>query len=147
MIFHGKWFEELNLGPTFGSSLTITEAHLVLGAGLFGDFNPLHVNEAYAKKTRFGSRILHGPFTGALMSASIGMFFSGTAIAYLQHDCKFLSPIRAGDTVTTKWTITELISKSQKNAGIVTMYGECTQDNGDVAAQANGKILISCKPA
>lgn len=146
MVFHGKWFEELNLGQTFGSSLTITEAHLVLGAGLFGDFNPLHVNEAYARKTRFGSRILHGPLTGALMSAPIGMFFSGTAIAYLQHDCKFLSPIRVGDTVTTKWTITELISKSQKNAGIVTMDGECTQDNGEVAAQANGKILISFKP-
>ena len=40
MVFHGKWYDEVAVGDTFGTSITVTETHLVLGAGLFGDFNP-----------------------------------------------------------------------------------------------------------
>ena len=86
-------------GETFSTSLTVTETHLVLAAGLFGDFNPLHVDEEFAKKSRFGGRILHGPFTSALVSAPVGMFFSGTAIAYLEHACRFVAPVKPGDTI------------------------------------------------
>jgi acyl dehydratase len=53
----------------------------VLGAGLIGDFNPHHVDDEYAKGTRFGTRILHGMLTSALMGAPVGMYFHGTAIA------------------------------------------------------------------
>ena len=44
MVFHGKWYDEVAVGETFGTRLTVTEAHLVLASGLFGDFNPLHVD-------------------------------------------------------------------------------------------------------
>ena len=77
MVFHGKWYDEVALGERFGASLTVTETHFVLGSGLFGDFNPLHVNEVFAQRSQFGSRILHGPFTSALVSAPVGMFFAG----------------------------------------------------------------------
>jgi len=72
---------EVSIGDTFGSAVTVTETHLVVAAGLFGDFNPLHVDESYASRTRFGGRILHGACTSALMSAPIGMSFYATAIA------------------------------------------------------------------
>ena len=105
MVFHGKWYDEVALGERFGTSLTVTETHFVLGSGLFGDFNPLHVDEVFAEKSQFGSRILHGPFTSALVSAPVGMFFAGTAIAYLEHACRFKAPVRAGDTLATEWTV------------------------------------------
>ena len=85
VLFPGKAYDEIEVGDSFGSAMTVTETHLVLAAGLFGDFNPLHTNEEHGKRSRFGSRILHGPFTSALVSASVGMYFGGTAIAYLEH--------------------------------------------------------------
>ena len=68
-MFPGKWYGEVKVGERFGTSVTVTETHLVLAAGMFGDFNPLHVDEAFAAQSRFGGRILHGPFTSALISS------------------------------------------------------------------------------
>lgn len=99
-MFQGKWYDEVEVGARFGTSLTVTETHLVLGSGMFGDFNPLHVDEEFAKKSMFGTRILHGPFAGALIAAPVGMYFSGTALAYLEHACRFKAPVRPGDTIT-----------------------------------------------
>src|SRR6185295_1374285 len=81
-MFPGKWYDEVKIGERFGTSVTVTETHLVLGSGMFGDFNPLHVDEEFSRNSIFGGRILHGPFTSALVSAPVGMYFSGTAIAY-----------------------------------------------------------------
>ena len=58
MVFHGKWYDEVNVGESFGTSVTVTETHIVLGSGMFGDFNPLHVDEEFSKKSMFGGRIL-----------------------------------------------------------------------------------------
>jgi 3-hydroxybutyryl-CoA dehydratase len=52
---------------------------------------------------RFGGRILHGPFISALVAAPVGMYFSGTAIAYLEHACRFKNAVRPGDTLSTEW--------------------------------------------
>ena len=146
MVFHGKWYDEVKLGESFGDSLTVTEAHLVLGSGMFGDFNPLHVNEEFAKKSMFGGRILHGPFTSALVASPVGMFFAGTAIAYLEHACRFKAPVRTGDTLTTRWTVTEKLDKPKHEGGIVVMSGETKNQKGEVAIEANGKILVANRP-
>jgi acyl dehydratase len=95
-MFPGKWYDEVRVGERFGTSVTVTETHLVLGSGMFGDFNPLHVDEEFASKSLFGGRILHGPFTSALVSAPVGMYFSGTAIAYLEHACRFKKAVKPG---------------------------------------------------
>ena len=142
MVFHGKWYDEVALGERFGTSLTVTETHLVLGSGMFGDFNPLHTNEEHGKRSRFGSRILHGPFTSALVSASVGMYFGGTAIAYLEHTCRFKAPVRAGDTLTTTWTIVEKRDKPKHRGGLAVLKGICKNRGGEVVVEADGKILV-----
>jgi 3-hydroxybutyryl-CoA dehydratase len=76
----GVRYDDARIGTTFSSTLTVTETHLVLGAGLIGDFNPHHVDDSYAKRSRYGGRILHGMLTGAIMGAPLGMYFHGTAI-------------------------------------------------------------------
>ena len=103
----GAWYDDVAIGDSFARSITITDTHLVLGAGLIGDFNPHHVDDEYAKGSRFGTRILHGMITSALMGAPVGMYFHGTAIAYLEHAARFTAPVRAGDTLTTPWTVTD----------------------------------------
>ena len=146
-MFPGKWYDEVSVGERFGTSLTVTEAHLVLGSGLFGDFNPLHVNEEFARLSMFGTRILHGPFTSALVAAPVGMFFSGTALAYLEHACRFKAPVRPGDTLTSDWTVTEKLDKPKHKGGIVVLRCDCTNQKGELALQADGKILVASRAA
>lgn len=142
-MFPGKAYDETRIGEVFSTSVTVTETHLVLASGLFGDFNPLHVDDSRAKKSRLGGRVLHGPFTSALISAPAGMYFHGTAIAYLEHNCKFKLPVRPGDTLTTTWTITERLDKPKHDGGIVVMKARCENQRGDLVAEAAGKMLVS----
>lgn len=142
----GKWFEDVTIGEKFSARVTITDTHIVLGAGLIGDFNPHHVDDEYAKQSRFGTRILHGVITSALMGGPVGMYFHGTAMAYLEHAARFKAPVRAGDTLTTTWTIAEKHAKPQLDGGIVTVAGECRNQHGEVVAEAEGKMLVHNRP-
>ncbi|MCU0896491.1 MAG: MaoC family dehydratase [Burkholderiales bacterium] len=141
-MFPGKGYNEVKVGESFSSGLTVTETHLVMAAGLFGDFNPLHVDEQHARASRFGGRILHGPFTSALVSAPVGMFFHTTAIAYVEHCCHFKAPVRPGDTLTTTWTITDRKDKPKHDGGLVILKGVCRNQDGTVVVEADGKILV-----
>jgi len=142
MQYSGKSFSEIEVDEIFESQLTVTESHIVTGAGLFGDFNPLHVDDLHCKNTRFGRRILHGPLTSALMSAPVGMYFAGTAIAYLEHSCQFKAPVYAGDTLNTRWIIGGKIPKPKIDAGIALLSGTCTNQDGIIVALAEGKIML-----
>jgi acyl dehydratase len=141
-MFPGKWYDEVAIGDTFGTSVTVTEAHLAAAAGMFGDFNPLHVDEEFSKKSIFGTRILHGPFTAALVSAPVGMYFSGTAIAYLEHRCKFVAPVRPGDTLRTDWKVVEKLDKPKHRGGIFVLEGVARNQKGETVVEAEGKILV-----
>jgi len=144
-MFPGKWYDEVKVGERFGTCVTVTEAHLVLAAGLFGDFNPLHVNEELARKSRFGTRILHGPFSSALVSSPVGMYFSGTAIAYLEHACRFKAPVKPGDTLSTEWTVTHKLDKPKHKGGICVLRGEARNQKNEVVVEADGKILVASR--
>jgi acyl dehydratase len=141
----GHWYDEVRIGETFSRSITITDTHLVLGAGLIGDFNPHHVNDEYAKTTRFGTRILHGMITSALMGAPVGMYFHGTAIAYLEHAARFKAPVRAGDTLTSTWTVVARHDKFKYRGGVVVLTGVCRNQDGAVVAEADGKMLVHAR--
>ena len=143
MIKPGLRYSGVQLGDTFVESMPITDAHLTLGASLIGDFNPLHVDEGFAKRSRYGGRILHGVITSAIIGAPVGMVFAGTAIGYLEHNCKFLAPVRAGDTLTTTWTVEAKEDKPRHGGGIVRMRAECVNQSGVTVAQASGAMLVA----
>jgi len=146
LVGSGRWFDDVHVGDTFASALTVTETHIVVGGGLIGDSNPHHMNAEYAKGTRFGTPILHGMLTSSIMGAAVGMYFHGTAIAYLEHRARFLAPVRAGDTPTTTWTIAELIDKPKHDGGIVVLSGQATNQHGLVVAEAEARMLVSRRP-
>jgi 3-hydroxybutyryl-CoA dehydratase len=138
----GRSYFQFAVGDRFGSTVTISEEHLDRGAELIGDFNPLHVDAAFAQSSRFGGRILHGVLTSALMSAPFGNLVSGTALGYLEHDARFLAPVRPGDTLVIEWTVTDLVDKPRHRGGIV--VADCTARNqaGALVATAHGKMLV-----
>ena len=137
----GRWYDELAVGETWSREVAITTAHLDIGAEYVQDFHPLHVDEAFAARSRFGSRILHGMLTSALMGGPVGAHFHATAIAYLEHNARFLAPVKPGDTLTIEWVVDRLVDKPHHGGGIVEMSGSATNQDGVVAARASGKIM------
>jgi len=142
-MFPGRGYNELKVGDSFTSSMTLTETHIVLGAGLFGDLNPLHVNESFGKTTRFGGRIGHGYLTSNVMAAQMGMILYGTAIAYVEHTIRFTAPVRAGDTLTSTWTVTARDDKPKHGGGMVSFTGVCVNQEGTKVAEAEAKLLVA----
>ncbi|GAB4175054.1 MAG: MaoC family dehydratase [Rhodocyclaceae bacterium] len=142
MIRAGIGFDEIEPGEQLEYSMTLTETHLVLGAGLFGDINPLHVNSQFASASRFKGRIAHGYLTSSFMAAALGMAFHGTAIAYLEHRCRFTAPARPGDTLTAVWTLARKQAKPRHGGGIVHFEGICRNQDGTHLAEASASLLV-----
>lgn len=143
---NGKRFSETRVGDRFGRTEHIEAYHLDEGARLIGDYNPLHVDEAFAARSRHGARILHGVITSALLGAEFGMVYAGFAIGYLEHNARFLAPVRIGDTLTISWTVTELIPKPRHDGGIVVAEGQAVNQHGTVVCTANGRMLVANAP-
>jgi acyl dehydratase len=70
------------------------------------------------------------------------MYFHGTAVAYLEHNARFVAPVRAGDTLTTKWTVTDVLAKPMHAGGVVVLDGLATNQEGVVVAEAHARILV-----
>ena len=136
----GKFFQELECGEQFSFEMTITETHLVLFAGLTGDFNPIHTNKEHCKKTKFKERVLHGAFTSSFLAAPIGQFFWETGLALLELNTKFTAPVYPGDTLKSSWTIQKLTQKSE--SGLVTMSCTCKNESNIVVAESVAKVLV-----
>lgn len=126
--------EEMKVGQSASTSKTITEADIVLFAGVSTDFNPAHLDEEYAKTTQFGGRIAHGMLSVGLISAVLGNKLPGPGTIYLGQTLKFRAPVHIGDTVTATVTVKELVVEKNRVvletvctvAGKVVIEGEAT---------------------
>jgi 3-hydroxybutyryl-CoA dehydratase len=103
----GKTFEEIRIGDAAQISKTITEADIVLYAGLTGDFNPMHVDAEFAKQTYFGERVAHGPLSLGLIAPVIGLQLPGPGCILLSLSGDFRAPVKIGDTVTARAEVVE----------------------------------------
>lgn len=143
MNFGGKAFNQLHLGEIFSEQAEIEETHLSRGAELSGDFNPLHVNAEFAANSHFGNCVLHGAITAAIMSAAVGNYFAGTAIAMLEQNNCYKKAVLVGDSLKTIWTVNALIKKPKFKGGIAVLSAICSNQRGEVVAESNGKILLA----
>jgi acyl dehydratase len=140
--YRGRKFSQFRIGDRFGSTVVVSPEHLMVGASLIRDFNPLHVDPEFAAQSRFGTCILHGVMTSALMSAPFGNLVAGTAIGYLEHNARFFAPVAAGDTLEIEWSVIELLPKPAKGGGIVVADCEARNQRGELVATAVGKMLV-----
>ena len=99
---HGYYFEDLSPGMSAVFSKTVTEADLLMFAGVSGDTNPLHLDEDFASRTMFESRIAHGMLTASLVSTVLGTRLPGPGAVYVSQSIRFLAPVRIGDTVIAR---------------------------------------------
>ena len=129
---------EVKVGDRFQRSRTVTDELVRSFAELSGDFNPIHLDEEFAAKTRFGRRIAHGMLSGAFISALLGYEFQERKIVYLSQTLKFTAPVYIGDTVTTTATVKNI----REEKGIVTLETLCTKQDGTVAVEGKAMVMI-----
>jgi len=126
------------IGEKAAFSRTITEADIIAYAGFSGDFNPLHVDEEYAKTTRFGGRIAHGLLTSGLISNVLGMKLPGPGAIYLSQTLKFTAPVRIGDTITA----TAEVMAYREDKRIVTLKTECVNQRGELVLTGEAVLMM-----
>jgi 3-hydroxybutyryl-CoA dehydratase len=138
----GKYVDELSEGMSAIFTKTVTEADIVLYAGISGDTNPVHLDQEFAKDTMFKGRIAHGMLTAGVISAVLGTRLPGPGSIYLSQSLKFKAPVRIGDTVRARVTVTTL----DKEKGRCTFA--TTAHVGDVLVlEGEAQILVPKRPA
>ncbi|GAA0582281.1 MaoC family dehydratase [Caenispirillum bisanense] len=95
-----NYYEDIEVGHKASFGKTITEADILMFAGVSGDTNPVHLNQEYAETTMFKGRIAHGMLSAALISTVFGTKLPGPGCIYVGQSLKFKAPVRIGDTVT-----------------------------------------------
>ena len=133
----GKTIDELSVGQTASFTKTISESDVYLFAGITGDFNPAHVNEAYAKNTAFKTRIAHGMLSAGLISNVLGNQLPGPGTIYMQQQLNFRAPVAIGDTVTATVEVVEILREKKR----VRLKTVCSNQDGVVVL--DGEALIS----
>lgn len=129
---------ELKIGDKFTTTKQITDKVVKDFAELSGDFNPIHIDEEFAKTTRFGKRIAHGMISGALISAVLGYELRNMSVIYLSQTMKFTAPVFIDDTVTATATVTAI----REDKPIVTVETICTNQNNEIVVKGEASIMV-----
>ncbi len=138
----GLFLEDLSLGQTAELVRTVDEAAIVAFAQVTGDENPVHLDEAYAATTPFKTRIAHGMLSAGYISAVIGTKLPGPGAIYMSQALKFKRPVRIGDVVTARATITAIDAEKAR----VTLETVCEVD-GKAVLEGEALIMVPRRPA
>ncbi|MBN1579689.1 MAG: MaoC family dehydratase [Anaerolineae bacterium] len=118
---------------------TISETDVATFAEVTGDSNPLHMDDDYARRTRFGRRIAHGMLTAGLISTVLGTKLPGPGAIYLEQTLKFLAPVYLGDTIAAE---VEVIAW-RADKGIITLRTTCRNQDGQEVLAGQAVLMVS----
>lgn len=121
----------------------ITQDMILKYAEVTGDYNPIHVDEEYAKKTKFGKCIAHGMLMGGFFSRCLVETFGGNGI-YLGQDLKFTNPVFVGDDIEISMTLVAL--RKEKGIGTVETIAK-RKSNGDICVKGQAVIMMTAPKA
>jgi 3-hydroxybutyryl-CoA dehydratase len=133
----GLSYDELDVGMSATFAKTITETDIYLFAGISGDFNPMHVNEEFARTTPFGRRIAHGALPQCLIAPVLGMKLPGLGTVAVEMSVRFKAPTYPGDTITARATVAEKLPERRW----VRMDCEWTNQDGKVIATGTALVI------
>jgi 3-hydroxybutyryl-CoA dehydratase len=129
--------------PTIGHKAsftkTITSEDVALFARVSGDDQPLHVDSAFAAKTRFKKPIAHGMLSAGLISAALGTRLAPQFVAvYLSQQLRFRMPVNIGDTITAVLEVTAIDAEKR----ILTVRTDCLNQDGDAVVKGEATVLL-----
>jgi 3-hydroxybutyryl-CoA dehydratase len=128
---------ELRVGATASRTKTITRADVEAFAALTGDDNPLHLDEEFARNTRFGRPIAHGMLVAGLISAVLGRILPGPGTIYLRQTLEFLRPVYLGDMVTA---VVEVV-RIREDKPVITLATRCLNQHGEEVLRGEAVVL------
>jgi len=129
--------KDWKVGDSARFTKTVTEADIVIFAGVSGDMNPLHVDAEYAKTSRFGQRIAHGALIASFVSNVIGNQLPGEGAIYLSSSLRFRAPTFINDTITTTATIKSI----REDKPIFTLECKCLNQRNEAVCDGEAVIL------
>ncbi len=133
---HGHYLEDIETGMSAVYSKTITDADILLFSGVSGDTNPLHLDHDFAAGTVFKSRIAHGMLSASLLSTIFGTKLPGPGCIYMSQNLRFKAPVRSGDTVLARATVTEiLLDKRRVHFACLCTVGQTAVIEGEAVIQ------------
>lgn len=132
-------FDEIKIGFEYKFTEKITEKNLAIFADLSGDHNPLHMNENYAKNTKFKKRVCHGMLLASFFSKLVGMYLPGKNALYFSQTLDFQNPCFIDDMVTISGRV---IDKSDSTK-IITIKTSIHNQSGICLVDGIAKVMIS----
>ena len=129
----------LKIGHTASFTKTVTQADIVAFAHVTGDDQPLHLDDAFAARTRFKKRIAHGMLAAGYISAVLGTKLApDNVVVYLSQQIRFRLPVAIGDTITAEAEVTAI--DPEKN--IVTVRTDCVNQRGEAVVTGEATVLL-----
>lgn len=146
---HGLYFDEFDVGQQIISTgRTITESDICLFAGLSGDFNQLHTDEEYSKKSMFGRRVAHGMLILAIASglAMRTGVLEGTTLAFREiSEWKFSKPVFIGDTIHVVMKVIEKKEMRRIGGGEISVQINVINQHDEMVMKGIWNVLVAAK--
>jgi acyl dehydratase len=140
-----RWFEDFQVGDRFGSpGKTLTDAHFMFFAGMTGDAHPIHYDDEYARKTRFGRRLAHGLLLTSLTAvgaSTLAPIIEHSIVAFVEQTTRFRVPVFIGDTLKPDHEVIALERK--RSAGLLTLRVTLTNQRGETVLEGEHRYLIA----
>jgi acyl dehydratase len=122
----------VNVGDTARFSKTLTEADVAMFCAISGDFDPIHVDDEWARRTPFGRRIAHGILSMALLSTVAGMISRkavergsrGASVSMGYDRIRFVAPVFIGDTLTASYTVQAVNREASRSSSRVEVHNQ-----------------------
>jgi 3-hydroxybutyryl-CoA dehydratase len=130
---------KINVGETAEITRRITASDVEGFAGVSGDYNPIHLDEDFAKNTRFGRRIAHGMLTASLISSVIANKLPGAGSIYLGQTLQFVAPVFLDDEITARVTVKEI----REGKPIVKLETICANQRNEIVIRGEATVLVS----
>jgi 3-hydroxybutyryl-CoA dehydratase len=126
-----------SVGDSAEITKTIEQADIHAFADVTGDHNPVHVDEAFAKTTRFGRTIAHGMLSASLISAVLANKLPGAGSVYLGQTLQFVAPVFPGDAITARVTVKEI----RPDKPIMKLETVCINQRDEVVIRGEATVL------
>ena len=130
-----------SVGDSAEITKTIEQADIDAFADVTGDHNPVHVDEEFAKTTRFGRRIAHGMLTASLISSVLANKLPGEGSVYLGQTLQFVAPVFPGDEVTARVTVKEI----REDKPILKLETICVNQRDEIVIRGEATVLATEK--
>ena len=131
-------FDQIDIGLTKEIDVIITQSLVDDFAKISGDYSPIHMNEEFAKSTKFGRKIVHGMLLASLFSRMVGMYLPGKYALYSSQTLEFHNPCFVGDKIT----VSSIVNDKSESTKIIKVESKITNEKKDILLYGEGRIIV-----